>query len=530
MVIMSDGAAGTGAGGSVGVWREYLCPARDQLFLMAPCMSEWLPAGHLARFVIARVEEMNTAALHVRPGGAPGRRPYLPEMMLALVLYAYCLGIRSSRVIEALCVTDAAFRVICGGLSPDHTTIARFVAVHEGALEGLFCEGVRLCAQAGLVDLSVVALDGTKIAADASLARNRDEDWLRREIARLMALTAQDARESAGAQTLGGVSAQSDPAAGVVKLQAALAVIDAEIAAAAAEAERAAAAAAEEAGHGRRLRGRKPKDAGAALARARADARAASERLAEVNAARAERQAAKERGERLPPAPSARLSRANAAVEQTHAVLEAAERAVQSDPGARRANVTDPDSRIMSTKDRWVQAYNAQAIVDAHQIVVACEVTQDHNDQGQYEPMTRKLADTLTAAGITATPQLVLADAGYCSEHNLTIPGPDRLIATANQHTQRATLRELGPADGPPPPGLTATQEMAHLLRTPQGAAAYKQRSQLIEAVFGDRKENRHARRFRRRGLTAVNSEWKLINLAGNLQKLYRHTSLPATT
>ncbi len=110
-------------------------------------------------------------------------------MMVALLLYAYCCGIRSSRRIEAHCRTDAAFRVICGGLVPDHATIARFVVEHERALEGLFVEGVRLCAVAGLADLSVVALDGTKIAADASLARNRDADWIRREIAKLMALT-----------------------------------------------------------------------------------------------------------------------------------------------------------------------------------------------------------------------------------------------------------------------------------------------------------------------------------------------------
>ena len=117
---------------------------------------------------------LDTGALHRRPGGAPGRRPYDPEMMCALVLYAYCSGVRSSRRIEDACRIDAAFRVICGGLVPDHATIARFVVDHERAFEGLFVDGLRLCAAAGLVDLSVVALDGTKMAADASLDRNRD--------------------------------------------------------------------------------------------------------------------------------------------------------------------------------------------------------------------------------------------------------------------------------------------------------------------------------------------------------------------
>ncbi len=182
----------------------------------------------------------------------------------------------------------------------------------------------------------------------------------------------------------------------------------------------------------------------------------------------------------------------------------------------------------MSTKDGWVQGYNAQAIVNPHQIVLACEVSQDPVDVQLYAPMNHKLTRTLTAAGITAEIGLELADAGYCSEHNLTCPGPDRLIATTKDHKQRRAARELGHTDGPPPPGLTATEEMEHLLRTPQGHAAYKQRSQLIEPVFGDRKHNRHVRRFRRRGLDAVRSEWAFINLAGNMLKLYQHRSAAA--
>ena len=163
--------------GSGGATRTYVCPARDQLFLMPVSMREWLDEGHLACFVLDVVARVGHAApcIVVRVA-CPGRPPYEPEMMLALLLYAYCCGIRSSRRIEAHCRTDAAFRVICGGLVPDHATIARFVVEHEQALEGLFVEGVRLCAAAGLAELSVVALDGTKIAADASLARNRDAE------------------------------------------------------------------------------------------------------------------------------------------------------------------------------------------------------------------------------------------------------------------------------------------------------------------------------------------------------------------
>jgi transposase len=140
--MMTDVAAEDGVAGiSAGPARAYVCPAREQLFLMPVSMRDWLEEGHLAFFVLDVVGELDTSALHRRPGGCTGRPPYEPEMMLALLLYAYCCGIRSSRRIEAHCRTDAAFRVICGGLVPDHATIARFVVEHERALEGLFVEG-----------------------------------------------------------------------------------------------------------------------------------------------------------------------------------------------------------------------------------------------------------------------------------------------------------------------------------------------------------------------------------------------------
>ncbi|HTU85775.1 MAG TPA: transposase [Solirubrobacteraceae bacterium] len=515
--------------GSVGATRSYLCPARDQLFLMPVSMRDWLDEGHLAFFVLDVVGEMDTGVLHRRPGGCSGRRPYEPEMMLAVLLYAYCCGIRSSRRIEEHCQTDAAFRVICGGLVPDHATIARFVVEHERALEGLFVEGVRLCAAAGLADLSVVALDGTKIAADASLARNRDGDWVRREIAKLMALTAED-QPLAGADTDGLAGLEpaceiSTPTGRLARLQAALAVIKAEDAAVAEAALRQTQAAAALAEHGRQQIGRKPKQPNAALARAEVDHAVARKRLEDLQAERERRAAAAARGEQTT-GPRLRIDKAQATLELAEARLAAAHQALQTAPEPdRRVNVTDPDSRIMSTKDGWVQGYNAQAIVNPHQIVLAVDVSQDPTDVALFQPMNQKLTHTLAAAGITTEPELELADAGYCSEHNLTCPGPDRLIATTKDWKQRRAARELGHTDGPPPPGLTATEEMEHLLRTPQGHTAYKQRSQLIEPVFGDRKHNRHIRRFRRRGLTAARSEWAFIHLTGNILKLYQHHS-----
>jgi transposase len=509
----------------------YVCPARDQLFLMPVSMRDWLEEGHLAWFVIDVVRRLGTGGLHRRPGGCAGRPPYQPEMMAAVLLYGYCCGIRSSRLIEAQCRTDAAFRVICGGLEPDHATIARFVVEHEQALEGLFVEGLRLCAQEGLCDLSVVALDGTKIAANASLARNRDATWIRREVVKLMAVTGQEESPAAAADALAGiepVAAISSSAGRLARLKAALAVIEAEAAAqAAAQAAaitRDIEAAAVEAEHGRQVTGRKPKAPLVALARAQADHAVASERLESMQAARAAKLQAAARGKKLKAEPPCRIQRAKDTLTRAEIWLATARAAVDAAPDlAGRANITDPESRIMSTKDGWVQGYNAQAFVNPKQIVLAVQVSQNANDVELYEPMNDQLAQTLAAAGITDEVELELADAGYCSEHNLTCPGPDRLIATTKDHKQRRTARELGHTDGPPPPGLSATDEMEHLLRTPQGTNAYKQRSCLIEPVFGDRKHNKGIRRFRRRGLDAVRSEWAFLHLASNMLKLYKH-------
>jgi transposase len=524
-----------GAGRVVGATRAYVCPQRDQLFLMPVSMRDWVDEGHLAWFVIDVVGELDTGALHRRPGGAPGRPPYDPEMMCALVLYAYCCGMRSSRRIEDACRTDAALRVICGGLVPDHATIARFVVDHEQSLQGLFVSGLRLCAAAGLVDLSVVALDGTKMAADAALDRNRDAAWIGREVATLLAATAADdrARPPAGQVVLTGADA---PAAGepagrrarLARLQAALAVIEAEEAAAAAAVKENAKAALDAAQHGRKPRGRKPKDPAAALARAQADHQAALARAEAKQAERAAKVAAAQAvGRKLggfPPGPDRVLEQAEAALT---AAQEAAAQAPP--PTVRQANVTDPDSRIMKTPHGWVQGYNAQAIANEHQIVLACDVSQDTNDVLLYQPMMTALADTLAAAGITATAALALADAGYWSEDNATAPGPDRLIATMKDHKQRRAARDLGQTSGPPPADAVPADAMEHRLRTAEGAAAYAQRSRTIEPVFADRKENRAMRGFRRRGLEAARSEWAFMHLAGNLLKLRQHRAAAAT-
>ena len=303
MMMTDEQAAGEAGVLSAGAIRGYVCPRRDQLFLLPVCMRDWLEEGHLAWFVLDVVAELDTAALHRRPGGCTGRPPYEPEMVLALLLYAYCCGVRSSRRIEAACRTDAAYRVICGGLVPDHATIARFVVDHERALGDLFVSGLRLCAAAGLADLAVVALDGTKLGADASLDRNRDAAWIRGEVSKLMEVTAQDEQPAAARpEGLPGVEPSgeiSSPRGRAARLKAALAVIEAEDAAAGAAAARRASAAAAQAERGRKLGGRKPQDPLAALARAEIDHQAASERVNTMQAARERKLAAAARGEQV---------------------------------------------------------------------------------------------------------------------------------------------------------------------------------------------------------------------------------------
>lgn len=178
---------------------RYKSPNRNQLYLLPLSMLDWLDEGHLALFVIDTVEVIDTSAFHAaHPNDGAGRPAYDPDMMLALLLHAYCIGVRSSRVIERSCRSDLTFRVICANMVPDHATIARFRADNEGAIETVFIEVLKLCDAAGLASLGQIAIDGTKIGSDAALDNNRDASWLRAEIAAILAeATSTDAAEDA---------------------------------------------------------------------------------------------------------------------------------------------------------------------------------------------------------------------------------------------------------------------------------------------------------------------------------------------
>ncbi|MGH9067012.1 MAG: transposase [Acidimicrobiales bacterium] len=457
--------------------------------------------------MIDAVSLMDTAMFHdLHPNAGAGRPAYDPDMMLTLLLYSYCLGMRSSRQIARSCRSDVAFRVICAQNLPDHTTICRFRADNEEAIVGVFVEVLKLCGVAGLASLGRIAIDGTKIGSDAALDVNRDGEAIRAEVAKLISdAAAADAAEEAVAPLLDDLVCPEPlmkRSARLAHLQAALAEVEAQEAAGLAKLAESAAKAAAEAAEGRKLAGRKPSDPHAAAGRARADLAATK-----VRAARQP-----DRADLVE-----EVALAEARLAEAVAIAEAA-------PADKvQVNVTDPDSRIMKTQQGWVQGYNVQAAVNADQVVIACAATQDHNDSAQLVPMMAAAERRARQAGIDGPIGLILADAGYWSDDNAAAEGPDRLIATTKDWKQRRAAREMGTTTGPPPEDASALEAMEHRLRTPEGAAAYGTRSHTVEPVFGDAKENHGFRRFMRRGLSAANSEAHLIFSAHNLKKIFDH-------
>ena len=439
---------------------------REQPYLLPPSLQDWVPEGDLAWFILDAVAQIQLGAIErtYRADGW-GQAAYAPAMMVALLLYAYCLGERSSRRIERLCERDLAFRVLTANQCPDHTTIARFRQTHETALANLFTQVLRLCAEAGLVTVGVVALDGTKVKADAALAANRTAETIEQDVTTMLAEahTVDEAEDRVYGMDRRGdelPEALRERTSRLARLRVCQARLVREAAAATAQQQaKIEARQADEAATGKLKRGRKPK----------------------------------------PP--------------------EAAAEA------AAKANVTDPDSRIMKTQAGYVQGYNAQAVVTEGQIIVAAAVTQEANDIQQLHPMVAQAQANLQAIKHPQAITTALADAGYCSEANLTAAdpaGPELLIATNKDWKQRKALREQPPPRGRCPKGLTARDRMERTLLTKRGRRLYKKRGQTVEPVFGQIKSVRGCDRFLRRGKAACDSEWKVLCTTHNLLKLWR--------
>ncbi len=445
---------------------------REQGYLMAPSLRDWLPEGDLAWFILDAVEQIDLGRFYaVYRNDGWGAAAYDPGMMVAVLLYAYCQGLRSSRQIARALERDVGFRVVAANQQPDFRTLCRFRAEHEERLKQLFVEVLHLCREAGLVKLGVVALDGTKVAANAALAANRSHEAIEEEVRRML----EEARA---------VDAEEDTRYGPDRRGDEL-----------------------PAGLGRRAERLKRLQEGKARLEQKAPerAKAAEEKVAE----RAAEEAAlgkKKRG-RKP-------------------------RAVEPIPeGEAKANTTDPDSRIMKSRQGYVQGYNVQAVVSEDQIIVAVEVTQEANDVRQLLPMLEQAKENLEVAGIVESPRAWLGDAGYWSEANaLACQKPDLpelFLATTKDWKQRKALREQGWPRGRIPKALSLRERMERKLLTQRGRALYKRRSVLVELVFGQVKEQQGFRRFMRRGLRAASSESALIGTTHNLLKLWRSGQAP---
>jgi transposase len=481
------------------VAKDFRSPDRDQSFLLPPDMRDWLAPDHLVWLVIRVIDKLDVSVFTRRAklGGA-GRAPTDPRMLVTLLVYAYANGERSSRQIERLCRTDVAFRVICGNEPPDHSVIARFRADHDEAFIVLFGQVLEVCAAAGLGRFATIAIDGTKIAANASMAATRGEDKIRGELAKILAEAA--AVDAAEDELFGDARGDElppeliDPTSREARLNEAIAQIEAEQAAEAADnAEQARVA------HW---------DAKLVAAQARHDAA-----LAAAREAWAKRSATNRRP--VPPEEHSAVRREKRLLATTVARRDAALAKAQRAPQRKRsthANTTDPQSRLIRTRTGAVQGYNTQLAVTDDQLIVAVTVTNDGVDVDQLIPMMDKVHDTVRR--LRKVPGrhrtrigTVLADGGYASEANLTAAGPPRLIPVKAAGSK------------PSPPG-TAT--MRRRMQTPRANKRYRRRAAIVEPVNGHLKDRVGLRTFSRRGLNANNAEAHLSSLALNLLKLHR--------
>jgi transposase len=462
---------------------------RDQVFLMPPSMADWLPEGHLAWFIVDVVAELDLTGFSAayREDGRGGAA-YDPSLMLGVLLYAYCVGERSSRRIERRLAEDVAFRVVAANQLPDHATLARFRCRHQEAIAELFGQVLGLCVNEGLVESEVVSIDGTKMEANASAWSNRTRRQLAEEI--LAEAEEVDRTEDGRFGEARGDELPERFAPGPdrrSRVREALRQIDAQGASdfEAHQVERAR----REAELGRKLPGRKPSPTGTK----------GKERI---------------------------------------------------------ANTTDPDSRMLRARNRFVQGYNAQAAVSDDQVIVAAEVTNAANDTTMLVPMVAASESNLAAAGAPA-PTVFTADTGYWSAENLSMETSAELLippmpvtkGPSHDHSSidrrdevfaRVEAGAIKPAEAARELGislawayllLTGRQhgrgdpavlrnKMLARLESDEGRALYAKRKVTTEPVFGNIKANLRHRRFSRRGLAAAGSEWRLICSIHNLLKV----------
>lgn len=436
---------------------------RDQQLLLPPSLKDWLPAGHLVYFVADLTENLDLSALLASYGGpARGTVPYDPKLLTAILLYGYCSGVFSSRRIARKLEEDVAFRVLAADQRPDFRTISDFRKAHLRALSELFMQVLQMCQKAGLVKLGHVALDGTKIKANASKHKamsyarmNKEEERLKREVEAL--LRQADEEDEAEDAEYGDKRGDELP---------------------------------EELAY-REGRLKKIREAKEALER---------EAREEAEAKKAEREAREKEGPvrgRKPQEPDPNPA-----------------------PEAQK-NFTDPESRIMpspSDKKSFIQAYNCQAAVDGKaQIIVAADITQAANDKRQAVPMLNQVV-----ANTGSVPRKLLMDAGYFSGKAVAAVealGPEVFMPPNRQEHGRAAEAA---GRGRIPDAFSPAQRMKRKLRTKRGLAAYGKRKEIAEPVFGQMKQARGFRQFLLRGAAKVKGEWLLLCSTHNILKLWK--------
>lgn len=431
----------------------------DEAQLLPPSVQDYVPVDHLSRLIVSLVrEELDLSAISSSYRGVLGQPPFDPRQMTALLLHGYASGIYSSRRIAKAAVERADFMMIAAGDPPDFRTISEFRRRHLGALAGLFVQVLRLAEKAGLVKLGHVALDGTKIKANASKHKAMSYERMKKREAELKAevdrwLEAAEAADAAEDKLYGSKRGDelpdwvADKQKRLAKIQEAKAALEAEAEAAAAEEERRRAGAeAKRVAEGRKKNGPTP----------------------------------------APPkaVPDAKTQR----------------------------NFTDPESRILKTKDGFIQGYNAQAAVDGKaQIIVAQRLAAGTSDQDQLVPLIDAIQDNLDRK-----PREASADAGYLSEANLEAlsdRGIDAYVAAGRASRPAQTSRKLA---GP------LTRAMQDKLKRAGWRSRYRLRKQIVEPVFGQIKQARGFRQFLLRGIEKVSAEWAMICTAHNLTKLAR--------
>jgi len=435
----------------------------DQTYLFPPSPHDWLPQDDLVYFLLDTVATLDLSPIFAHyERELRGQPPFHPRMMVALLLYCYATGTRSSRRIMKRCHVDVACRVIVGEDIPDFRTISDFRKIHLTRLETLFVEILKLCALAGLAKVGTIALDGTKIKANASRHKamsydrmKTEETRLKEEIAKLLAdaQATDDAEDSQHGPDRHGDELPEELArreSRLVKIQQAKKLLE---------------------------------------DRAKLEAR--------EEAARCEAE-----GKTPPKTPPGEAV---------------------PDPKA-QINFTDPESRIMKVSNKgWDQCGNAQIVTNEHQIILAADVTNHTNDVRQVVPMVDQTQANLDKVGVKDTIKTMLGDAGYYSEMNalrLEQRGIDPCLATERlKHNEKVSSAPRGRI----PAGLSAKQRMARKLRTKKGREMYAKRKGMIEPIFGQLKQVLGFRQFSMRGLASMRGEWRLLATVHNLLKLWRY-------